>query len=215
MKYWATIKRNIVNFQREWGTFIYLSVAGGLFLHFVENLSWSLIGHFVLGLYLARGFADESLYKWAEKNMSPGTEGGLSPLYPRVWTFHLDLTKTFIEEITAKSSGKRDSLVAHAFSHYNDDEFLTKLESIPEQRSFLRSCIRRVIAPGESQGSPVRGTTEYTLPLAPKELRGAGAEAGSSVSAEVLPFVRVGLPLCTRDRTFKRTFRVSSLVIAL
>src|SRR5262249_28144863 len=70
--------------------------------------------------------------------------------------------------------------------------------SIPEQRSFLRSFIRQVIVPGERQGSPVRGTIEYTLPLAPKELREAGVEVGSLVSAEVLPFVRVGSPGRTR-----------------
>jgi hypothetical protein len=70
-----------------------------------------------------------ALQKWSQKNVSPdhGSEGGLSVIYPRVWTFKLDLTTTFVQAIATKMSGKEDSHRQPSFSLVNDDEFLTKL----------------------------------------------------------------------------------------
>ncbi len=124
MNYFATLKRSAEDFLREWGTFLNFSVLSALLMYFVGNLSWSFIVVFVFGLYLARGLAYDTLQKWSVKNF-PGTEGGLSPVYPRVWTLELRLTKTLIEEVTAKMSGEKDSLLAHSLS--NDDEFSTKI----------------------------------------------------------------------------------------
>lgn len=67
----------------------------------------------------------DALLQWSDKSISPGMEGGLSPVYPRVWTFELRLTNAFIQEVGVKLSGKPDSLVGDCLA--NDGELLNKL----------------------------------------------------------------------------------------
>jgi hypothetical protein len=124
MNRWPTLKNSVADFRKEWGVFINLAVLGVTVLY-LANVSLSLIGVFLIALFLARVLTYDILSKWTKENLSPGTEGGLSPIYPRVWTFELHLTKTFLQEITAKVSGKTDHLLAHAFR--NEEEFLQKL----------------------------------------------------------------------------------------
>ena len=93
MKNLSTFRRSINNFKREWGTFVRVSIIGGLLLYSVGDLSLPLIGAFGAVLFFSHLLAGDAVQKWSEKKLSPGIEGGLTPLYPRVWNFHLSLTE--------------------------------------------------------------------------------------------------------------------------
>lgn len=101
-----TLRRSIVNFRREWGVLIDLSIIGVVLLHIFMELPWSFVGLFILGLFGVRSIAQNELYKWSVNNISPGMEGGLTSVYPRVWKFELSLTEIFMEQVAARTIDK-------------------------------------------------------------------------------------------------------------
>jgi hypothetical protein len=54
--------------------------------------------------------------RWISENIFPGSEGGLSRLYPRVWTFSLQFERPFLEETRRKLSARESDEVLQNFS---------------------------------------------------------------------------------------------------
>jgi hypothetical protein len=70
--------------------------------------------------HLADSFFTSNFSKWIYDNISPGSEGGLSRLYPRVWSFSLHLTRPFVYEMRGKLSDKGSD-------HIQDDQWYNAL----------------------------------------------------------------------------------------
>jgi hypothetical protein len=102
---WTKFKKDLSDLYRK-STFAIVALGAGAMLYFWAELSWTSTAIFMFGLYLARLFAIDVLNKWISENISPGAEGGLSRLYPRVWTFSLTLTRPFLNEVRMKLSEK-------------------------------------------------------------------------------------------------------------
>ncbi len=113
-----TLRRSIVNFRREWGVLTDLSIIGVVLLRIFMELPWSFVGLFILGLFGVRSIAQNELYKWSVNNISPGMEGGLTSVYPRVWKFELSLTEMFIEQVAARTIDKDRAMVQSSVSNY-------------------------------------------------------------------------------------------------
>ena len=96
MNYWISLKRYAIDFRREWGGFIYFSAIGALALYF-GGVTWSIIWIFPFGLFAARELARDAIQKWSAMNFSPGIDGG-TLVNPRVWTFHLEISTTLLQE---------------------------------------------------------------------------------------------------------------------
>jgi len=93
-------------FRRQWEAFIIWSAVSALVLRFIAELPWSLIGVFVLGLFVARELARDAVQRWSERYISPGIDGDYSIVNPRVWTFELSLSKAFIQEVADNLSNR-------------------------------------------------------------------------------------------------------------
>jgi hypothetical protein len=116
-------KKAIQNFYAKW-TFAIAAASAAMLLHFWGELSWTASAIFIPGLYLAVGLAANETSKWISENISPGSEGGLSRLYPRVWSFSLELARPFLNEIHSKLSEKGSD---HARGFSPVDEVLDRL----------------------------------------------------------------------------------------
>lgn len=98
------LKRLYVAFWKEFGTLLRWSVFGAVILHFGFARHWSWIVVFIIGFFAAHRIAMSVVYDFSETYFTPGRGGEISLSNPRVWTFHLVLTKTFIEEISTQLS---------------------------------------------------------------------------------------------------------------
>lgn len=118
MTSWRFLKTRVVSFWRLWKAFFLWSCFAALVLRFAAELGWSLVLLFVFGLFVARELA----YDLIRSSVVPAA-------HPRIWTFKLDMAKSFLEKMSVQlSEENRGGLLALALAKFgSSDEWLDKL----------------------------------------------------------------------------------------